>query len=273
MTGATIYPKADRSQWFAARFPGDVMAHPNVLVLHTTEGSGWPGYDGGATAPTFTIKPGAGVRQHFPVNMSARALENRPGGVQTNTLNVVQVELVGTCQAGKPGLGLYWPGAGARDLAELVDLVQWLHAEWPIPLVSTPRPWLPYPRSYGTAGGQRMSFAEWNAFSGVCGHQHVPEQDHGDPGAFPIGLLLQLAAGRPGDFVDRGTAAPVTPTPAPAPAPTSQEDDVALDDADIAKIAQAVWTRFAIHTPDGGTEDLQTTLGDVLARLDRLEKR
>ncbi|MFD3560872.1 hypothetical protein ACFWVU_14500 [Streptomyces sp. NPDC058686] len=47
------------------------------------------------------------VRQHFPANMSSRALVNRNGGVETNTLNVVQIELVGTCVKGGPGL--YWP--------------------------------------------------------------------------------------------------------------------------------------------------------------------
>ncbi|MFI1799866.1 peptidoglycan-binding protein [Streptomyces sp. NPDC020379] len=190
---ATTYPKADNdSQWFSGRYPGDTMPHPNVIVLHTTECSSWPDYDDGAVAPTFTVKGGQ-VRQHFDANESARALVNAPGGVQTNTLNAVQIELVGTCEKGGPGL--YWPEASDEDMAGLVGLVRWLTSEYPIPLVSTSKPWRSYPSSYGSSGGQRMSFTEWTNFEGICGHQHVPENDHGDPGAFPIQRLIALVKG------------------------------------------------------------------------------
>ncbi|MFI9228971.1 peptidoglycan-binding protein [Streptomyces rimosus] len=190
---AHIYPKADAtSQWYGGTYPGDTMPHPNVIVLHTTEGNTFPTYGGGSEAPNFTIRGGV-VRQHFYANHSARALVNRGGGVQTNTLNCVQIELVGTCDKGGPGL--YWPDASDADLAALVDLVKWLTSTYPIPLVSTPKPWLSYPSSYGSRSGQRMSFAEWTNFNGICGHQHVPENDHGDPGNFPIKRLIELVKG------------------------------------------------------------------------------
>jgi hypothetical protein len=35
-----------------------------------------------------------------------------------------------------------------------------------------------------------MSAAEWDTFTGWCGHQHIPENDHTDPGALPIARLL-----------------------------------------------------------------------------------
>lgn len=212
MTRATVYPEADtRSQWFARTHPGDVMPHPNVVVLHTTEGSTWPTYSGGAVAPTLTYWAGHGWRQHFPLNMSARALENASGGVETNTLNVIQVELVGTCAAGGPGL--HWPSASDADLAPLAEFLRWLAGEWPVPLESTSRPWLPYPSSYGGSKA-RMTRDEWLSFSGICGHQHVPENHHGDPGDFPIDRLLWLA----GTHGGRGMSAPI-----PAPLPTTQE--------------------------------------------------
>ncbi|MEU5433813.1 peptidoglycan-binding protein [Streptomyces sp. NPDC020719] len=163
-----------------------------MIVLHTTEGGTWPSYDGGASAPNFTVKGGE-VRQHFNANESSRALVNKSGGVQTNTLNVVQIELVGTCERGGPGL--YWPGASDADMAALVDLIQWLTSNYPIPVVSTSKPWLSYPTSYGSKSGQRMSFSEWTNFNGICGHQHVPENDHGDPGNFPIQRLISLVKG------------------------------------------------------------------------------
>ncbi|WP_369186482.1 peptidoglycan-binding protein [Streptomyces sp. R08] len=163
---------------------------PNVIVLHTTEGSSFPSYDGGASAPNFTVK-GTSVRQHYAANESSRALVNAKGGVETNTLNAVQIELVGTCAKGGPGL--YWPNATDADMKGLVDLVKWLTTTYPgIPLVATSKPWLAYPASYGSKNKQRMTFAEWNGFKGICGHQHVPENDHGDPGNFPISRLIAL---------------------------------------------------------------------------------
>ncbi|MEU0739268.1 peptidoglycan-binding protein [Streptomyces sp. NPDC006134] len=179
------------------------MPHPNVIILHTTEGNSWPSYSGGSMAPNFTVKGGQ-VRQHFAANESSRALENRPGGVQTNTLNAVQIELVGTCTKGGPGL--YWPDASDADMAALVDLVKWLTSEYPIPVVSTSKPWLPYPSSYGSAGGQRMSFSEWNNFAGIAGHQHVPENSHGDPGNFPIKRLIELVKGAPASSSASGSS-------------------------------------------------------------------
>ena len=41
-----------------------------------------------------------------------------------------------------------------------------------------------------------MSNSEWMAFSGWCGHQHVPENDHWDPGRINISRLL-MTAGTP----------------------------------------------------------------------------
>ena len=204
---AHIYPGADHTtQWFHNAYPGDTMPHPNVIVLHTTEGSSFPSYGGGGSAPTFTVHPDGRVRQHFYANESARALVNASGGVQTNTLNVVQIELIGTCDKGGPGV--YWPSASDAQLGALAKLVKWLTATYPIPLVSTSKPWLSYPKSYGSASGQRMSFSEWNNFNGICGHQHVPENSHGDPGNFPVARLIALVKG-------------TTSAPAPAPKPTA----------------------------------------------------
>ncbi|MFE7463114.1 N-acetylmuramoyl-L-alanine amidase [Streptomyces sp. NPDC057499] len=191
---AHIHPGADHtSQWFHSKYPGDTMPHPNAIVLHTTEGSNWPDYSGGSVAPTFTVKADGSVRQHFYANESARALVNAAGGVQTNTLNVVQIELVGTCDSGGPGV--FWPKATDAQLAGLAKLVKWLTTTYPIPLKSTSKPWLSYPSSYGSKNGQRMTFSEWTNFNGIAGHQHVPENDHGDPGNFPIARLIALAGG------------------------------------------------------------------------------
>ena len=46
--------------------------------------------------------------------------------------------------------------------------------------------------SAGAKNGVRMSNAAYVAYSGWLGHQHVPENDHGDPGNIPIAALLAV---------------------------------------------------------------------------------
>lgn len=202
-SGPQHYPGADRTHWYQKRWPGDAM-EVNVVVLHTTEGRTLPDYDGGRMAPNLTAVPDLTARrlswfQHFDIDVSSRALVNLPGGVETNTLNVCQVELVGTCDpvthrkwtdAGKAHL--YWPEAPQWALRELARFLAWMHEEHEVPL-SGPELWPPYPKSFGSRAGQRMSGREWNAFNGVCGHTHVPENQHGDPGAIDFDGLIRFA--------------------------------------------------------------------------------
>jgi len=202
-TGPQHYPGADRTHWYQNRWPGDAM-EVNVVVLHTTEGRTLPGYAGGLMAPNLTAVPDFAAKkldwyQHFDIDVSSRALVNLPGGVETNTLNVCQAELVGTCdpaahakwtKAGKQHV--FWPEAPQWALRELARFLAWMHEEHEVPL-SGPALWPPYPTSYGSKAGQRMTKHEWNAFKGVCGHTHVPENQHGDPGAIDFSVLLKFA--------------------------------------------------------------------------------
>jgi hypothetical protein len=129
-TGPQRYPGASRSHWYQDHFGGDAM-EVNVVVLHTTEGHNLPGYGGGSSAPNLTAVPDLAAKklkwfQHFDIEVSSRALKNHRGGVETNTLNVCQVELVGTCDpkahtewkhAGDNHI--YWPQAPAWALRKL----------------------------------------------------------------------------------------------------------------------------------------------------------
>lgn len=211
------YPKADaETQWFAdnPHLVGSTI-DPNVVVLHTTETTGWPSYNNGGTpgdaGPHYTARPDikacrTGWRQHYPETMSSRALRNEAGGVETNTLNCVQVELIGTCDSSKrktwmvsgvtmrAGVDyIYWPDAPEWALRDLADFLASIHKRQGI-LLEAPKTWLPYPDSYGNTAA-RMTFAEWRGFYGVCGHQHVPENSHGDPGDIDIKRVLTLAGG------------------------------------------------------------------------------
>lgn len=203
-TGPQKYPGASTAYWYGGKYPGSAM-ESNVIVWHSTEGAGLPSYGGGISAPTFTAKPDFGAKrlvwyQHFDFDVSARALMNRAGGVETNTLNVCQVEIVGTCDPTthakwtKAGYAhLYTPDLPDWAIRDLAALAKWAHDQHNVPLTSGVT-FKAYPSSYGNSS-VRMSATAWNAFKGHCGHQHVPENDHGDPGAFPMAAILAAAKG------------------------------------------------------------------------------
>lgn len=252
-TGPQKIPGASQAYFYGAgQYSGSDM-EVNCGVAHTTEGRTVPTYDGGAQAPTVTGLPDFKAKkirwyQHYDVDESARALANKLGGVETNTANVFQIELVGTCDdkyaktwGGKTaGVDyIYWPDAPEWALAEVAWLVRWLHDNHGVPLTCV-KDWLAYgkdsrrpgitPASYG-ASPARMSMAAWRTFRGWCGHQHVPENDHGDPGSMDFARVIALA---------KGNAKPTTPP---------KEDVMPLSDADVNRIAKAtaeqVWQVMA----------------------------
>lgn len=207
------YAKADSStQSFASKYPGSKLTLTRdtmVAVLHTTEGMTWPDYDGGSMAPNYTGLPPIGSsrgkwRAHFPDEMSSRALKNLSGGVETNTANAVQFELIGTCDprhmkswngegrlfAGKDYV--YWPKATARQKAWLAGILADMHKRHGL-VLHAPKVFVPYPASYGIDNGVRLSFDEWHKVRGVIGHQHVPENTHGDPGNIDTDYVLKKA--------------------------------------------------------------------------------
>lgn len=202
-SGPQKYPGASTAYFYQNTYGGSLM-EVNVVVLHTTEGRSLPTYGGGASAPNLTAVPDLAAKrlrwyQHFDIDRSSRALVNLSGGVETNTLNVCQVELVGTCdpkthKSWGAAEHIYWPEAPGWALAELAGFLSWMHAEHGVPL-SGPSRWPAYPTSYANGGGQRMTGAQWNAFKGVCGHMHVPENEHGDPGSIDFPKLIALAKG------------------------------------------------------------------------------
>lgn len=242
-TGPQKYPPASTTYWYQDTYGGDLQ-EVNVIVLHTTEGRSLPDYDGGAVAPNLTAVPDFAAKQlkwfqHFDFDRSSRALVNLAGGVETNTNNVAQVELVGTCDpatkaawvnAGKQQDTdfIYWSEAPDWALKGVAEFLAWAHTGHAVPLAG-PSTWKAYPASYGASNGVRMTGAEWNAFRGVCGHQHVTENLHGDPGAIDFAKLIAFATG--------------TTTP-------SEETDMTIQKIDEAnafdvELADNVWTTLA----------------------------
>lgn len=231
-SGPQRYPGASTAYWYGSKYPGSPM-ESNVIVWHSTEGTSLPSYGGGSSAPNFTAVPDFTAKrlvwyQHFDFDVSARALVNRSGGVETNTLNVVQVEIVGTCDptthkkwGSRPHL--YTPDLPDWAIRDLAAFAKWAHDNHSVPLTSEVT-FKAYPSSYGS-NGVRMSGSKWNSFKGHCGHQHVPENDHGDPGLFPMAAILSRAKD--------STPAPAKPSPTPtAPKETGMQmnDHVPLPD-------------------------------------------
>ena len=279
----TFVPGANRTaQYWAGKFIGSTM-NTNCACLHTTEGFNWPRYRGGASAPHLTILPNikaktVTMRQHYPANKSSRALVNLSGGVETNTLNVFQIELIGTCDSryakkwGTRTAGvdyIYWPDAPQWLLEAIAPVFRWLDAQWPNfnAADATPRGWVKYPDSYGINARQRMTFAEWRNAYGIFGHQHVPENTHGDPGNFPIAALIAAVAGTPATIPE--------PTPEPQPLPPSAQTAVwdlpstwAIGSTGpaVTKLGQ----RLRIHAAaDGRTDPYQVGPGPTFTATDR----
>lgn len=259
-TGPQRYPGADTTRWYQTRYNGDAM-ESNVVVWHSTEGTSLPDYGGGALAPNLTAVPDFGTKklrwyQHFDFDTSSRALAHT-GSVATNTLNVCQAEIVGTCD---PATHTKWTRAGYTHLymPELPDWVvrdlaafaKWAHDQHGVPLTSGVA-FKAYPSSYG-ANGVRMTDTQWLAFTGHCGHQHVPSGNtHGDPGAFPMTAILNAAQG--------GT----TPPP--------REDDMPTP----AEVAKAVLTYDGVILVPGApatnpTWTLSSVQTEILKRIDKI---
>ncbi|MFJ5262419.1 Hint domain-containing protein [Streptomyces sp. NPDC088387] len=224
--GPQKIPGASQTHFYGSgQYSGSAM-EVNCGVIHTTEGRTLPTYSGGALAPTVTGLPDLKAKkirwyQHYDVDESARALANKLGGVETNTANTFQIELVGTCDDSKKKSWsgkkagtdyLYWPAAPDWALAEVAWLVRWLHEQHGVPLTAV-KDWLAYgkdprrpgvtPASYG-ASPARMTQAEWRAFTGWCftGDTLVTTRQ----GQVPIGEIA------PGDQVltHKGRFRPVT---------------------------------------------------------------
>lgn len=170
---------------------GTYIDVPWRIVLHTTEGSSVDGaiaaYRGHGSWPHLTVDPSTKRRvQHYPLGVSARALLNLAGGVETNRARAIQIEIVG-----RAGETHTWP----------VDWLDWLGAEVIAPIRAEVQVALVAPRFVGTEAGtiatasapQRMSPEVWLGFNGICGHQHVCENHHWDPGRIDIDRILAAA--------------------------------------------------------------------------------
>ncbi len=264
-----IYPLASRGQWFADDYPGTEMPTISKVLWHSTETNSWPSYKGGASAPTLTYHPRLGEwRQHFPLNRSARALRDSSDTiVRENRDNIVQVEIIGTCDPVRHNSSPSWPympELNDNALMDLADFAAFMYTEWGVPLNATLK-WLPYPESYGNSV-VRMSGHEFDTFTGHLGHQHASGNDHGDPGTLPIFDILNLAKVfvtpiEEDDMTPHELETAIIRALTRVPFTTDSEADPDLDNRSIAAVA-LVGAR--------ASERIKDAVGTLDAKLDRL---
>lgn len=169
-------PYASTGTWAPSAAPSRGCLHtvealifrPHPSLYYGKAGTHPHGTVGRGILPDGTT--GIGTWQHHPANRPSRALRNLPGGVETNRLRVFNIEIVG-----------YAASITTLDdetFDHLERLMRWAELELSIAPVVRPM------------GRPRMGFEEWLAFGGWCGHRHVPENDHTDPGFIDEDRLL-----------------------------------------------------------------------------------
>lgn len=174
------YNKADKS--VKGNDSGGYTGGPAKGVLHTTEGTSASGAIGAFKSnnswPHFLVDYSGKVWQFVDTDKAARALRNLTGGVETNRDMAIQIEVVGF--AGQP------TNHPAVQMAALKELMRWIEADSGVKPIGPGR-------AFASAYGQnnlRFTNSQWDNFNGWCGHCHVPENTHWDPGTINIDTLL-----------------------------------------------------------------------------------
>jgi len=160
---------------------------PWKLVLHTMEGF---------LAPSFRLFEDRGYSPHLavsldddtywplnPLDKASSALQNLPGGTETNRDKVIQVEIEGVAKD-----TAYWDMAKYRKLVHRV-LLPIIRAQ---PLIAPVVPFR-FADGYSDANSAtRLTAATWDASGGILGHCHVPENTHWDPGFLDRSLIQRM---------------------------------------------------------------------------------
>lgn len=192
--------RLDYAEWDpipgVSRAPFDHEDNPTwKLLLHTTEGGSYVSARSAYHRNGFSPHVTAGVHrqdsdrvsawQNVLFNERATTLGEDPGGIRVGRDYVIQIEMIGYADRtvaqrnGHSHLYIHnWADWYIEGLAKVCnDILDQVG----IPRQSTVD-WVEYPASYGKNASQRLSTAAYDAYEGILGHQHAPENSHGDPG-------------------------------------------------------------------------------------------
>lgn len=168
------YPGAVTSEQFPGC--GGFVFGPPRIVLHSTEGSTAEGalqtYKATGNYSHFTVDSSR-VFQHCAINVGSTALQHPAGTIDTNKASAVQIEIVGVAKNA--------PIFSGALLANVARLLRWIEVQTGTPAV------------HADFTGPRFSAGQWQSFSGTCGHMHVPNNDHTDPGNINVAALFPSA--------------------------------------------------------------------------------
>lgn len=165
---------------------------PPRLTIHTTETD--PGTMAAVHANlewpyTFALDPARKVAQQWlEADGAAYALVHPTGTPETNHMGRRHPQVVIVGRAANmhtlPNDQLEWLAAKIGPILDACDIPnRWLtpyragHQGWTLASPNSPA---------------RMSWNAWGHFTGVCCHQHVPGNDHWDPGGLDVSRLQAL---------------------------------------------------------------------------------
>jgi hypothetical protein len=178
----TLYPGGSRQVTSGDSFP--YKTPPCIFVMHTTEGSSYPSYAYNKS-PHATVNPaGKTWRQHRPLNQPAWSLQAN-GGVSTNSWGAIQLEIIGYAKS--------LMSLPADQVDYVAGLIKMLCAQSGVETKSSVT--FDDSSAAGTDGSVRLSANSWYNYRGILGHQHVPTNDHWDPGAIDINMWLNAING------------------------------------------------------------------------------
>jgi hypothetical protein len=192
--------------------PGGVVDEtaPPTGVIHTIEGSLSSGLSVFRShyAPHFALG-GERIIQLVPLGTMAAALENHPGGVETNSITRAQIEIAGHSSEAPWHCDEETAASLADLLATLLSAAE-IPLERPFPDEMPAKPWATY-------DFERRKAGKWGHVAGWFGHVEVPENAHWDPGAFQWSKTISSAKEIADS--DRPEASPGPPAPEMAPTP------------------------------------------------------
>lgn len=183
---------------FMPRRPQLGTAHQatvDKIVLHTTEGYTIDSAVGAyrARAGKFT----GGVHPHITANAFSRTLQSHvPLSKAAYSLKsydrdgIIQIELVGFAgeTPGWPNDELDW--IGTEVIAPIIRAYPTIPLKADHAFLGPESGTLARPWPYGKA---RISPSNWGRVKGIVGHQHLPYDDHWDPGRINIGRIIDAA--------------------------------------------------------------------------------
>lgn len=205
MTGALWLPGAERHPQTNGGTPA---GGPPRAIWHITwdelgKGGKLPPFDNvsrylisAGFCPHLMWDPWGGrIIQYYPADRSARAVRNLSGGVETNRMGKVCLQVEAWFSPGAVVGGNRYATLADTPCKNLDKIVSWMRSH------GIKDRW---PNGWPKWDGSSRNAVNWRTESGHYGHSQVPENDHDDPGPMPRNMF---AGGSPTPPTPRPPAA------------------------------------------------------------------